>query len=289
VKLQVLRNRGLSPRSVKTRIRYRLQRRSISRERLDRFLADIASRPLPELPSDPPRSIAIVVPCYRHSAYLPETLVSISSQTRAPDEVIFVDDCSPDDSGPMVRSFIAATPWLAAGRGRLLVNQSNLGQAASLNKAIAAASSDLIMILNDDDYLMHDAVERMLGFFAQLPRVALVGCRHIGFGRGDDLPSADKRSTSYAPNDAPAVHTPDDVARLRYAHELDMTHSGQTFLKAAWQSVGGYFSDKKARVVPFSDRDFQIRMAAVWPVAVAENTPLAFWRRDSSVDAGRHS
>ena len=48
-------------------------------------------------------------------------------------------------------------------------------------------------------------------------------------------------------------------------------------------------TDKRKRVTPFSDRDFQLRVGALWPVAVATGTPLAFWRNDSSVDAGRYS
>jgi hypothetical protein len=68
-----------------------------------------------------------------------------------------------------------------------------------------------------------------------------------------------------------------------------MTHSGSCFFKVAWTAVGGYQVDKTQRVVPFSDRDFQMRVNAVWPVAVAYETPLALWREGSSVDAGLNS
>jgi hypothetical protein len=68
-----------------------------------------------------------------------------------------------------------------------------------------------------------------------------------------------------------------------------MTHSGSCFFKVAWEAVGGYQAVKAKRVVPFSDRDFQLRINAVWPVAVAYETPLTLWREGSSVDAGINS
>jgi hypothetical protein len=60
-------------------------------------------------------------------------------------------------------------------------------------------------------------------------------------------------------------------------------------LKTAWEAVGGYRVAKEQRVVPFSDRDFQLRINAIWPVAVAYETPFSFWRRDASVDGGLNS
>lgn len=242
------------------------------------------------MPLEAPGSIALVVPCFKHAAYLPEMLESVVSQTRLPEEVIFVDDCSPDSTGEILRAFIAEHPWPAGGSCALLVNDRNMGQAASLNRGISAASSDLIMILNDDDYLMHDAVESMLALFGQYREVALIGARHVGFAGGDALAAASKMSAAHAtPDLSLVVHRPDDVLRYRYVDQLDMTHSGQCFLKKAWEAVGGYQTDKKKRVTPYSDRDFQFRVGAIWPVAIARSTPFAFWRNDSSVDGALNS
>jgi hypothetical protein len=68
-----------------------------------------------------------------------------------------------------------------------------------------------------------------------------------------------------------------------------MTHSASCFFKVAWEAVGGYRSDKSRRVVPFSDSDFQLRVNAVFPVAVSDATPYVFWRIYSSVDKGVNS
>jgi glycosyltransferase involved in cell wall biosynthesis len=290
VRLQFLRNYGLGPASLLGRARGHPGRLKISRRRLKSFVAEVAVRPRVDLPTEAPGSIALIVPCFTHAAFLPEMLESIVSQTRPPDEVIFVDDCSPDATGEILQAFMAEHSPLAGRRFTLLVNDRNLGQAASLNLGIAAASSDLVMILNDDDYLMHDAVETILGFFREHREVALIGAGHVGFAGPDGLAAASKMSTAQAaPGLALVVHRPKDVLAYPFVDQLDMTHSGQAFLKMAWEAVGGYQTDKAKRVTPFSDRDFQFRVGALWPVAVAVGTPLAFWRNDSSVDAGRNS
>jgi glycosyltransferase involved in cell wall biosynthesis len=262
----------------------------ISQAKLKRFLADMDRHPLTNLPLEPPRSLAVVVPCFKHAPYLPRMFESIVAQTQRPDEVIFIDDASPDDSAEVTKRLFDAHPSPSGGRYSLLVNGRNLGQAASLNRGIAAASSDLIMILNDDDYLMHDAVESMLGLFGQYRDVALIGAHSIHFEGDDVLAAAPKMSSAYAEPGLPlAIHRPEDVPGYRNYNDLNMTHSGSTFLRMAWEAVDGYRIDKKRRVVPFSDRDFQLRVNAVWPVAVAYKTPYSFWRTDSSVDRDRDS
>ena len=242
-------------------------------------------RPRAGLPPEAPRSITVVVPCFKHAEYLPRAFESLVAQTRLPDEVIFINDCSPDDTAAVLAGLLAAHPCPAEGRCSTLVNDRNLGQAASLNRAISAASGDLIMVLNDDDYLMHDAVASVLALFERHRDLALIGSHSIHFVGDDALAAAPKVSSAYAEAGPPlTIHRVEDVAGYRNYNDLNMTHSGCTFFKVVWEAVGGYQADKKRRVVPFSDRDFQLRVNAAWPVAVAYQTPYVLWRADSSVD-----
>lgn len=262
----------------------------VSQARLNRFRKEMDRRPRVRWPVEAPTSLSIVVPCFGHAAYLPDTLESIVAQTRRPDEVVFVDDGSPDDTAEILQAFSASHRDRAGERFVLLTNEANVGQAASLNRGISAASSELIMILNDDDYLMHDAVEAMMALFEQHRDVALIGAHSIHFAGHEALVGAPKQSTAYAVPALPLVlHRPEDVSRYRNYIDLNMTHSGSCFRKVAWEAVGGYCVDKTRRIVPFSDRDFQLRVNAMWPVAVADKTPFSFWRNDSSVDAGRNT
>jgi glycosyltransferase involved in cell wall biosynthesis len=259
----------------------RLVRRSeVSQAGLRRFLREMDRHPRVELPLEAPHTLAVVVPCFSHAAYLPDLLESIAAQTRQPDEVIFVDDASPDATNEIVREFVAAHQESDDCRFVVLVNDRNMGQAASLNRGISAASSELIMI----------AVESMLALFEQNRHVALIGAHSIHIVGHEMLAAAPKRSAAYGPPGLPLiVHRPEEVRGYRKYNDLNMTHSGSCFLKTAWEAVGGYRVAKEQRVVPFSDRDFQLRINAIWPVAVAYETPFSFWRRDASVDGGLNS
>jgi glycosyltransferase involved in cell wall biosynthesis len=282
--------RGIVPARVVETARRLRKRPEVSQRRLREFLRDFDRRPRLTLPREAPGSIAVVVPCYGHAAFLPDTFESLLAQTRPPDEVVLVDDCSPDDTAAVLAALVAAHPELAGGRVSVLRNDRNIGQAASLNRGIAAASSDLIMILNDDDYLMHDAIESMLSWFGRHRDAALIGAHCIYFTGPEALAAAPKVSTDYAAPGLPlTTQRPQDVPGYRNYNDLNMTHSGSCFFKVAWEAVGGYRADAARRVVPFSDRDFQLRVNAVWPVAVAYETPLALWREGSSVDAGVNS
>jgi glycosyltransferase involved in cell wall biosynthesis len=282
--------RGFVPAPLVSRARRLVGRSEVSQAQLKVFRREMGRRTPASLPREAPDSLALVVPCFRHEAYLSDVFESILSQTRRPDEVIFVDDGSPDATSEILRTFVASREGRDSGRFALLVNDKNLGQAATLNRGISAASSDLIMILNDDDYLMHDAVESMLALFAQHREVALIGAGSIHFVGKEALAAAPKLIANRAAGSLPLVfYQPEDVPRYRNYNDLNMTHSGCCFLKVAWEAVGGYYVDKGARVVSFSDRDFQIRVNSVWPVAVSNETPFTLWRRDSSVDGGLNS
>jgi glycosyltransferase involved in cell wall biosynthesis len=260
----------------------------IDRARFREYLAGLdAAAPSP-LPAGPYDTLSIVVPVYGHAAYLPETLRGITSQTRPPDEAVFVVDASPDDSAAILRAFIETAP--ATTSWRILVNERNLGQSASLNLGIGRAASALVMILNDDDYLMHDAVEVTLERFRANPGVALVGANHVSFS-GAGIPAGTSTLSREYPGAALPLelHLPAQARRYRNSEELRMTHSGMAFVRAAWQAAGGYRAEIERRILPYSDRDFQIRVNALWPVAVATVNPIAFWRNDSSVDRLRNS
>src|ERR1035437_5358879 len=150
--------RGLTHARLTRHVRQLVRPSEIPQDRLRALVRDTERRPRVALPHEAPTSIAIVVPCFRHADFLRDTVDSILAQTRRPDEVIFVNDHSPDATTEILEALVAHHPDLARRHAELFVNDRNMGQAASLNRGISSASSDLIMILNDDDYLMQDAV-----------------------------------------------------------------------------------------------------------------------------------
>jgi len=234
--------------------------------------------------------IAIVVPCYGHAPFLAEMFESIKQQTRQADQVIFVIDNSPDNSLKILMGLIQEFQPHTHSELLILQNEQNLGQAASLNKGIEHSKADVIMILNDDDYLLHDCIEVTLELLAKYPEAALLGGHSLHFG-GSSLKDTPKLIGSFCPAEKMEIdfRSPEQVILYRNYNDINMTHSGSSFYKSAWEAIGGYYPDKAKRLVHFSDRDFQLRMNALFPVALSNITPLSCWRNDSSVDQGVNS
>ena len=91
----------------------------------------------------PTSRIAVVIPVYR-AHYLGDCLASVFAQTQPPDQVIVVDDGSPD------RAAIAeaVAPFQAGVR---LLRQENAGAGAARNLGIRHADTELIAFLDADD------------------------------------------------------------------------------------------------------------------------------------------
>ena len=262
----------------------------ISQRKVRAFIKSKKDALKPHLFKSPNPKIAIVVPCYGHAPFLKVMLESIKLQTLAPNQVIFVVDYSPDTSEKILKELIREYQSQTNAELILLTNEKNLGQAASLNKGIEYSFCDLIMILNDDDYLMHDSIETAIQLLGKYPQAALLGGHSLHFSSAQ-LANTPKVIQAICPLDRIEIDFRPAEKALQYRkyNDINMTHSGSCFYKSAWQAIGGYYPDKSERLVHFSDRDFQLRMNALFPVALSNITPLSCWRNDSSVDQGVNS
>ncbi len=112
-------------------------------------------------------SIGIAIPAYGRGRHVAQTLESALAQTRPAKEIIVVDDCSPDDTGEVARSF--------ASRGvQYCRNPFNLGVPANYNHSLAKLTSDYVMILEDHDVLEPTFIEQCAKLLDVHPEVMLV-------------------------------------------------------------------------------------------------------------------
>jgi glycosyltransferase involved in cell wall biosynthesis len=113
-----------------------------------------------------PARIAVVIPVYR-AIYLADCLASVFAQTRPPDQVIVVDDGSPD-VGEVAG---AVAPY----EGRVTVlRQENAGAGAARNLGIRHADAELIAFLDADDLWCPELLQRQLALLDQVPERVLV-------------------------------------------------------------------------------------------------------------------
>jgi glycosyltransferase involved in cell wall biosynthesis len=265
---------------------------------IDRFEPEMlrrfqqAQRLIAPLERDWRGGVAVIMPCYNHAEYLEAALASLAAQTYRPFEIVCVEDHSTDDTWPRLQRACAQLP--VGIQATLLRTPHNSGQAAAINLGVASSAASAYMILNDDDYLMHDALEAAVEILNRNSDLFLLGATAIHIAGADQLMANDPRLLirNSMPDYAQiplTLYQPADVLKFTRPNDLNMSHSGSIFFKAAWQAVDGYYYEKTKRVIAFSDRDFQLRVASLFPVAVSLQVPFTFWRADSSVDTGRNS
>lgn len=108
----------------------------------------------------------IIILAYKHERFIGDALDAIAMQTRQADEIIIVDDASPDATPDLVEAFMRAHPMLPI---RFLRNSSNLGLSASFARAVEAATGDIIISTAGDDISMPERLERCLDYMANSP------------------------------------------------------------------------------------------------------------------------
>jgi len=113
-------------------------------------------------------TIAVIVPNRNDARHLPRSLRSVLEQTVGPDELIVVDDQSTDDSVQVIRDLIAGDE-----RASLVVNPVNLGTNGALNEGLKRISSDYVVFLAANDFLLPGIFERAKECLARWPDAGL--------------------------------------------------------------------------------------------------------------------
>ncbi len=106
---------------------------------------------------------SIIIPAYNAAKALPHLIQSIEKQTYAPHEVLFINDCSTDDTA-MILDDLAKDP---DHRGWRAYHQpKNSGVSACRNKGIGLASGDYILFIDADDWIEPNLLEKV-AFYLQ--------------------------------------------------------------------------------------------------------------------------
>lgn len=101
----------------------------------------------------------MLIPCYRDAATLGRALASVRAQTRPADEIIVVDDCSPE--GALIQRVVEQFPGTI-----YLRNPENLGLAGARNRGLEAASGEITAFLDADDEAHPQRIEWQLKYVA---------------------------------------------------------------------------------------------------------------------------
>ncbi|HXE44441.1 MAG TPA: glycosyltransferase [Conexibacter sp.] len=133
----------------------------------DRHTGPLPQPPPPvRLARQPPpeRSVAVIVPCYRHGRFLADALRSLFEQTLPPRRIVVVDDASGD---PETNEALDAAE--VDSRVTVLRLQENMGPSAARNRALAEISERYVLPLDADDLLLPRALEEMVAQLESAP------------------------------------------------------------------------------------------------------------------------
>jgi hypothetical protein len=123
-------------------------------------------------------SVSFVVPCFKLGHLLPECINSILAQTYSDFEVLIMDDCSPDCTPEVARSF-------EDPRVKHIRNDPNLGHLRNYNKGISMSHGKYVWLISADDYLRsRDVLRRYVELLERNPRVGYAFCSGLGVGTG---------------------------------------------------------------------------------------------------------
>jgi glycosyltransferase involved in cell wall biosynthesis len=100
--------------------------------------------------------ISVVVPVYKGEKFLPSLVQNIERQSYRNVELILVNDCSPDNSGFVMRELAITRPFI-----KCFDRNENGGMGPARNSGMKLASGDYIMLVDQDDSFSDKYLETM--------------------------------------------------------------------------------------------------------------------------------
>lgn len=171
--------------------------------------------------------ISVIMPAYNEESFLAEAVESVLAQSWRDFEFIILDDGSHDRTREIAQSY-------ALRDARIRVeSHPNMGIGPTLNRGFALAANPWVAMIQADDVMMPNRIERQLEFLAAHPEldVAAGWCKHI-----------DSKGRVIARGESLLV-TPEAIQKLYAANETVVVNSSTALVrKSAVLAVGGYRS-----------------------------------------------
>ncbi len=106
--------------------------------------------------------VSIIVPVYNSSKFLKDTIKSIEEQTYKNYEVIFIDDCSSDNSVQIIENYAKEN-----SKVHIIKLKRNRGTAIARNIGIRKAKGRYLSFLDSDDYWIKEKLDYQIKFITE--------------------------------------------------------------------------------------------------------------------------
>lgn len=148
---------------------------------------------------DSDQTLSVIVPCYNASRFLEACFHSIEAQSVLPDEAIFVDDASTDETVCLLKRLSASSKLNC----RIIQLNRNSGPSAARNRALEQASGTWLCFHDADDHWEPEHLESL--FATQRKSGASVVYSEV------IVKELTTGKVLYRPGDAPAKRIPEDL------------------------------------------------------------------------------
>jgi glycosyltransferase involved in cell wall biosynthesis len=229
------------------------------------------------------RSVSVIIPTYNYGRFISEAIESVLAQTRAPKEIIVVDDGSTDDTAEVVARF---------GTKVRYVRQENAGVCAARNRGVGESDADLIAFLDADDVYVPTSLEKQVARFDEADDIGLVHCGLRVFDdetgetiRYDVIGGEDDVAENLLLWDGPVIAGPGAIIVSRRAFEA--VNGFDTSMKVGEDWDFCYRVARKFKVRFVSEPLVGYRshgMAAHWNVAEMERGMSRFYEKAFATD-----
>jgi glycosyltransferase involved in cell wall biosynthesis len=217
----------------------------------------VLQRSNPDLPL-----VSAIVPAFNSARYIGETLDSLLAQTYPRLEIIVVDDGSMDSTGECVQSYGARVRYF---------HRPNSGAcSAPLNDGIRAATGDLLVFIDADDFMAPHRLAAEVDVLRCHPRVGMVFTDYQDFEAGrilerghfDTCPRLSRKLENHHDKGAEMVLYPEESTDLLLTENFGS--ASPMIRREVVAAVGTFDETLKAS----EDFDFVYRVAAAFPVAL---------------------
>lgn len=191
-------------------------------------------------------SVACVMPVYNYAHYLDEALQSVFSQTRVPDEVIVVDDCSTDNPKEICDKYPV----------KYIRHEVNKGLSGARNTGIREAKSKYVFSFDADDILRPQAVEKHIELAGD-NKIVTLGLMAFG---AENYTARPRKAT------------------IEILLRTNCIYSNSLFPKQAWEDIGG-FDESPIMRFGWEDREFWLRCLGAGYESVVGDYIALLWRR----------